>query len=387
MVGDINIVAAAPDPPRLIHLCNRQPEVREILDCGPTSTRLITSEGLYLSLVAIPRQHFAGALLWHTGSADHIASLQRCARQHGYQLTEYGLSHLGEGRLVPTPEEEDIYLRLGLPYIAPELREDRGEIDAALANRLPALVTMADIHGDLHVHSAWGRGAHSLEDIAQAAQNMGYAYVAICDYASDTASGHALSSADLAQQIDTIRQLNTTLPAGFRLLAGAEVEIASNGELQIADDILAGLDVVMAAAHSGFKVPRQTLTRRLCKAMEHPLVRILAHPANRMLGRQRPPAIDLQAILETAVETATCLEINSHVLRLDLPDRHVQEARNLGVSFTLGSDAHTIQEMRTLRLGVSTARRGWSEPRQLLNTLPYHQLQRRLRHQDVSNVT
>jgi DNA polymerase (family 10) len=387
MVGDINIVVASPDPPQLIHLCNRQPEVREVIDTGPTSTRLITSEGLHLSLIAVPRQHFACALLQHTGSAAHHAALQRCARQYGYVLTEHGLSRIEDGSLIPTPEEEDIYFRLGLPYIAPELREDRGEIDAAMAGRLPALVTMEDIRGDLHVHSAWGQGTHSLEDIARAAQKMGYEYVAICDYASDTASGHSLSSAALAQQIDAIQQLNATLPMGVRLLAGAEVEIAPNGELQIADEILARLDIVIAAAHSGFKAPRRALTRRFCKAMEHPLVHVLAHPANRMLGRQHTPAIDLQTILETAVETATCLEINSHVLRLDLPDRHVQQARNLGVSFALGSDAHTIQDMRTLRLGVSTARRGWGEPRQLLNTLPYHHLRRRLQHQDVSHVT
>jgi DNA polymerase (family 10) len=255
MVGDINIVVASPDPPRLIHLCNRQPEVREVIDTGPTSTRLITSEGLHLSLIAVPRQHFACALLQHTGSAAHLAALQRCARQYGYVLTEHGLSRIEDGSLIPTPEEEDIYFRLSLPYIAPELREDRGEIDAAMAGRLPALVTMEDIRGDLHVHSAWGRGTHSLEDIALAAQRMGYEYVAICDYASDTASGHALSSAALAQQIDAIQQLNATLPMGVRLLAGAEVEIAPNGELQIADEILARLDIVIAAAHSGFKAP------------------------------------------------------------------------------------------------------------------------------------
>jgi DNA polymerase (family 10) len=386
-VADINIVMASPNPPRLMHLCNQQPEVQEVLETGPTATTLSMSEGIRLSLVAVLPQQFAGALLYHTGSAAHLAALRRLAQHRGLRLTEYGLTRIVGASPVPTEEEQDIYQQLGLPYIAPELREDRGEVEVAEAGHLPHLVTTEDVLGDLHVHSDWGAGVHSLEEIAQAAQRMGYQYVAICDYVSGTETGHGLSAETLTRQIAAIRQLNATAPETCRLLAGAEVEISPEGHLEIDHDILHELDIVIAAIHSGLKEPRHKITKRLCKAMEHPLVNILAHPAGRMLGRQETPSVDMETLIETAVETHTCLEINSHVLRLDLQDIYVQQARNLGVTFSLGSDAHTIQEMWTVRLGVSTARRGWAEPQQLLNTLPYHGLLKRLKDQDVTNVT
>jgi DNA polymerase (family 10) len=387
MVADINIVMASPDPPRLIHVCHQQPEVSEVVEAGPTSTRLVTSEGLRVSLVAVLPQQFAGALLYHTGSTAHVNALRQLAQRRGLRLTEHGLTRIEGGSPVSALEEQDIYQHLGLPYIAPELREDRGEIDAAEAGHLPHLVNLEQVLGDLHLHSDWGSGAHSLETIAQVAQRMGYQYVAISDYVSGSSTAHGLSPATLVKQIAEIRRLNATFPETFRLLAAAEVEIAPNGSLEVDEEILSQLDIVIAAIHSGFKAPRHQITNRLCRAMEHPLVNILAHPAGRMLGRQETPSIDIEALLHTAIETHTCLEINSHVLRLDLQDIYIQRARDLGVLFSLGSDAHTIQEMRTLRLGVSTARRGWVEPRQLLNTMPYQALSQRLRNQGVSNVT
>lgn len=387
LVADINIVMASPDPPRLIHLCNQQPEVHEVIETGPTTTRLVTSEGLRLSLIAVLPQQFASALLYHTGATAHLAALRRIAQHRGLRLTEHGLTRIEGSTPIPTAEEQDIYRHLGLPYIAPELREGRGEIDAAQTGFLPHLTTLADIRGDLHVHSDWATGAHSLEDIAQAAQRMGYQYVAICDYVSGSHSGYGLSPTRLAEQIAVIKRLNTTFSGAFRLLAGAEVEISPEGNLEVDEDILQELDLVIAAIHSGLKEPRHKITRRLCRAMEHPLVNILAHPVGRMLGRPKTPSTDVEALIETAVETHTCLEINSHMLRLDLQDIYVQQARHLGVTFSLGSHAHTIQEMRTMRLGVSTARRGWVEPQQLLNTLPHQGLLQRLRDQDVTNVT
>jgi DNA polymerase (family 10) len=387
LVGDINIVMASTDPPRLMHLCNQQPEVRQVVDTGPTSTVVITSEGLRLSLVAVLPVQFASALHHYTGSVAHLAALRRIAQHRGWRLTEHGVTRLADGSSLAVTAEAEIYQLLGLPFIAPELREDGGEIEAAETGNLPTLVTMEDILADLHVHSDWGGGAHSLEDIAQAAQKMGYQCMAICDYAYASATGRGLTPEMLAKQLTSIRRLNATLPETFRLLAGVEVEISADGDIDVDEGLLQELDVVIAASHTGLKESQQKLTRRLCKAMEHPLVHILAHPTGRMLGRPEAPAIDMEAVLETAAETHTCLEINSHVLRLDLPDVYVRQARDLGITLCLGSDAHNIQEMGAMHLGVRTARRGWVEPGQLLNTLPCRELLQRLKDQGVSNVT
>ena len=387
MVGDINIVMASSDPPRLIGLCAQQPEVRQVLVGTATSTVVVTSEGLRLALVAVLPQEFAPALLHYTGSANHITALRHLAQHRGWSLTAHGLYRLTDQSCPATVEEEDIYRFLGLPYIPPELRENSGEIEAAAAGSLPVLVSEDDVLGDLHVHSAWGSGAHGLQEIAQAAQRMGYQYVAICDYVYSSATGRGLSTAELSKQIAAIRQVNAKLPPSFRLLAGAEVEISASGDLEIDEEILQQLDLVVAAIHTGFKAPRNQLTRRLCKAMEHPLVHVLAHPAGRMLGKREVPSIDLEAVCETAVETQTYLEINSHVLRLDLQDTFVRHAKDLGILLSLGSDAHSVQEMRSMRFGVYTARRGWVEPRQLLNTLPYQELHTRLNKRDALHVS
>jgi DNA polymerase (family 10) len=387
MVGDINIVIASPDPPRLMRLCNQQPEIRQVLETGPTSTLVVTSEGLRVSLIAVLPQQFVSALHYYTGSTAHITALRRLAQRRGLDLTPYGVRQHEHGQYRHVVTEEDIYDCLGLPWIAPEIREDSGEIESAEAGRLPALVTLQDIRGDLHVQSDWGNGAHSLEAIAQMGQRLGYQYVAVCDYATPAATDRGLTPARLTEQIAAIQRLNATLPATFRLLTGIELEISAAGEVDFDAALLQELDVVIAAAHTGLKEPRHKLTRRLCKAMEHPGVDILAHPTGRMLGRAMLPSIALEAVLETAVETGTYLELNSHVLRLDLPDTSVRQARDLGLTLALGSEAQNVQEMRTMRLGVLTARRGWLAPDQLLNTLSYHGLLRRLHDWGVSNVT
>ncbi|GIX45825.1 MAG: DNA polymerase/3'-5' exonuclease PolX [Candidatus Tectimicrobiota bacterium] len=378
-VGDLNVVIATADPSALLRHCQQQPEVRRVLASGPATATLLTSEGLRLTLAAVPPAQFALALLQHTGSAAHLAQLQQLAHRRGWRLQAEGLQRLADGSTIEVASEEALYALLGLPFIAPELREGRGEIEAALSGTLPRLLTAADVQGDLHVHSEWGHGAHSLEDIARAGQRLGYRYVAICDYAYSPATGRGLSPRELAQQLEAIRRLNATLAPAFCLLAGAEVEISAAGDLDFDTALLQELDLVVAAAHTGLKASRRDLTRRLCKALEHPLVHVLAHPTGRLLGRPELPNLDVQAVLETAAATGTALEINGHLLRLDLPDVYVQQARDLGVTFALGSDAHSVQEMRALRYGVLTARRGWVEAAQLLNALPAAALLSRLR--------
>ena len=360
LVGDINIVMGAEDPGSLIRYCRRQPEVAQILDSEATSTVLLISEGLRVSLVAVPPAQFGGALLLGTGSDAHVNALQQRAGLHGRRLTEHAA----------VEEETTLYEWLGLPFIAPELRENRGEIEAAEADNLPRLVSPQDVLGDFRVGSHWGDGANGLDQIAQAARKMGYQYVAVCDAAYSAATGRGLTLGELEQQIASIELMNAALPDDFRLLAGVEVDLSPDGAPQAPAELLKACDVVVAAARTGLKEPRRQLTRRLCRAMENPLVHILAPPPGRPPGAPDMPPIDMEALLETAAATHTCLEINSHPLRPGLPDVHVRQATERGVMLALGSGAQRIRGMQSIALGVTTARRGWAEPRHLLNTRP-----------------
>ncbi len=359
LVADINIVMGSEDPEGLIRYCRRQPEVTQILDSGATSTVMLISEGLRVSLAAVPPAQFVSALLLSTGSGTHVAALQRRAQRHGWGLSEHTAA-----------KEAALYELLGLPFVAPELREGRGEIEAAEADDLPRLMSQQDVLGDFRVGSHWGDGANSLDQIAQAARKIGYQYVAICDAAYSAATGRGLSSEELEQQIASIELMNAALPDDFRLLAGVEVDLSPDGDPQAPAVLLQTCDVVVAAARTSLKEPRRQLTRRLCRAMENPLVHVLALPPGRQAGDPEMPPIDMEAILETAAATHTCLEINSHPLRPGLPDVHVRQARDRGVMLTLGSGAQRIRDMQSITLGVTTARRGWAEPRHLLNTRP-----------------
>ena len=359
LVGDVNIVMGSEEPEGLIRYCRRQPEVTQILDRGATSTLLLISEGLRVSLVAVSPAQFAGALLLGTGSDAHVDVLQQRAQRHGWRLGEHA-----------TAAEADLYGLLELPFIAPELREGRGEVEAAEAGNLPRLVSQQDVLGDFRVGSHWGDGANGLDQIAQAARKMGYQYVAICDAAYSAATGRGLSPGEVEQQIASIELMNAALPDDFRLLAGVEVDISPDGDPQAPAALLRRCDVVVAAIRSGLKEPRRQLTRRLCRVMENPLVHVLAPPPGRQAGDPEMPSVDMEAILETAAATHTCLEINSHPLRPGLPDVHVRQASDRGVMLTLGSGALRIREMQSMALGVTTARRGWAEPRHLLNTRP-----------------
>ena len=359
LVGDINIVMSAEDPEGLIRYCRRQPEVTQILDSGSTSTVMLISEGLCVSLAAVPLAQFASALLLSTGSGTHVTALHRRAQLHGWRLSEHAAA-----------EEAALYELIGLPFVAPELREGCGEIEAAEANNLPRLVSQQDVLGDFRIGSHWGNGANGLDQIAHAARKMGYQYAAICDAAYSAATGRGLSPEELEQQIASIELMNAALPDDFRLLAGVEVDLSPDGNPQAPAALLQTCDMVVAAACTGLKEPRRQLTRRLCRAMENPLVHVLALPPGRQAGEPEMPPIDVEAILDTAAATHTCLEINSHPLRPGLPDVHVRQAKDRGVMLTLGSGAQRIRDMRSMALGVTTARRGWVESRHLLNTRP-----------------
>ena len=359
-VGDINITMGSNDPEGLIRYCRRQPEVSQVLDSTPTSAVMLISEGLRVSLAAVRPEQFAAALLLRTGSGSHVAALQQRAQRHGWNLSEDTVAE----------QETDLYELLGLPFIAPELRDGRGEIEAAETGSLPRLVSQQDLLGDFRVGSHWGDGANDLDAIAQAGRRMGYQYAAVCDAAYSPATGRGLSADDLEQQIASIELTNVASPDDFRLLAGVEVDLSPDGEPQGAVELLRACDVVVAAARTGLSEPRRQLTRRLCKAMENPLVRVLSLPAARQPGEAKMPPVDMETILETAAATRTCLEINCQPLRSGLTDVHVRRAVEHGVMLTLGSGAQRIRDMPSMTLGLTAARRGWAEARHLLNTRP-----------------
>ncbi|MCD5401585.1 PHP domain-containing protein, partial [candidate division NPL-UPA2 bacterium] len=275
-------------------------------------------------------------------------------------------------------EEEDVYATLDLPYIPPELREERGEIEAAREGRLPQLVELRDIKGDFHVHSQWSDGSESIPELAETARKMGYQYLAICDHSPSLGVAGGLSVEERRRQIEEIRRINKGLK-DFRVLAGAEVDIRSDGRLDYEDELLKGLDLVIAALHSGFKQDERTITRRLVKAMESKFVHIIAHPSGRLLQEREPYPVDMETLIREARRTGTCLELNAFPARLDLNDIHCRQAREAGVMIALGTDAHHQGQLKTMPYGLATARRGWLEKKDILNFLSLKDLLKRLK--------
>ena len=360
LVGGIDIVMGSEDPEDLMGYCRRQPEVTQILEDGPTAATMRLSEGLIVSLAAVRPPRFAAALLLRTGSNAHAAALRQRAQSYGWDLDE----------TTAAEQEADLYEPLGLPFIAPELREGRGEIEAAEAGKLPRLVSQQDLLGDFRVASRWGAGANGLDQIAQAGRRMGYRYVTVCDAAYSPATVQGLSPGELEQQVTSIELMNAASPDQFRLLAGVEVDFSPDGEPQGPVELLRACDLVVASPRTGLNEPRRQLTRRLCKAIENPLVHVLALPPAREPSEPKMPSIDMEAVLETAAATHTCLEIHCQPLRAGLTDAHVRAATERGVMLALGSGAQRVRDMPSLALGVTAARRGWAEPRHLLNTRP-----------------
>jgi len=293
--------------------------------------------------------------------------LRGLAQDKGLKLNEYGLFR-GEKALAARTEEA-VYRRLGLPLIPPELREDRGEVEAALSDSLPELVELAQIRGDLHLHSEWSDGASSIADIAKAARARGYSYAAVTDHTRSLGIAHGLSVERLEKQREEIAALNRRLK-GFTVLTGAEVDILSDGRLDLPDEILAGLDVVVASIHSGFQQAEDKITGRIVSAVENPHVDIIGHPTGRLLGGRPEYAVDMGRVMEAAARAGTALEINCYHERLDLNDVNARKAVELGIPLALGTDSHHTDQFWMMELGVAAARRAWAGPKAVLNTLP-----------------
>jgi len=366
-VGDLDLLVSSPSPAPVMQVFGQLPQVERVSLSGETKTTVILHNGLQVDLRVLPPERYGSLLQYFTGSKSHNVKLRGVALDQGLSLSEYGFKR-GEEEIL-CPREGDVYRMLGLQRIPPELREDRGEIEAAAEGRLPALVTLGDIRGDLHCHTNWSDGAASIEEMALAAMKRGHEYLVISDHTQSLGVANGLTPERLRQQREEIERVNTCYP-DFRLLQGCELEIKADDTLDFPDEVLAELDVVIASIHSGLRQEREKITRRVLNAVRNPHVDIIGHLSGRILGRREPSQVDIPEVLREAAKTGTIIEINSIPDRLDLEDIYVRRAVGLGVRLAINSDAHSVGGLDVMHFGVAMARRGWAEAKDIVNTLP-----------------
>jgi len=371
-IGDIDILATSSNPDSLMDAFSNLSFVEEVLVKGETKTSILTDQGFQMDLRVVSSESFGAALQYFTGSKSHNIKLRERAIRRGLKINEYGVFNQ-EGEKIAGEKEEEVYSILNLHFIPPELREDRGEIEAAEKGSLPDLLTEKDIKGDLHIHTTYSDGKNDIEEMVEGAIAKGYQYIAITDHSSSLKVARGLSIESILSQIKKIKELNSKLN-GFKILTGAEVNINKDGSLDFPEEVLSKLDVVIAAIHTGFKQDEKTITNRVIKALRHPMVNILAHPSGRLIGEREPYAIDLDEVLNVAAEEGVWVEINSQPERLDLTDYWAMEAKKKGVKIVINTDSHNKDSLDFIKLGVVTARRGWLEKEDVVNTLSLHQL-------------
>ncbi len=366
-VGDLDFVVASRAGAKVVERFTAMPEAAKILAAGPTRASLVLKSGVQVDLRVVAPESFGAALLYFTGAKAHNIALRRMAQERGLKINEYGVYRGAQS--IAGDTEASVYAALGLAYIEPELREASGEIEAAARGELPELVRLADVRGDLHAHTNASDGLNTLEEMARAARQRGLAYLAITDHSRRLTIAHGLDAERLRRQGEAIDALNAEMH-GFCLLKGVEVDILRDGTLDLPDDALKRLDLVVAAIHSDFALPRDEQTGRILRALDNPYVTILAHPTGRLLLERDPYDVDMPRVMRAARERGCILEINAHPDRLDLSDAHCRMAKNEGVKLSLGTDAHRVGDLSNLAYGVDCARRGWLEAGDIVNTRP-----------------
>jgi len=376
-VGDIDILAASHSPQEVVDYFTSLPQVHEVSSHGDTKATVYLDSGLQVDLMVLEEEHYGSLLQHFTGSKDHNAALRGLARRQELSLSEYGFLHQ-DGTVTACATEDEVYSTLGMEWIPPELREASGELEAAREGRLPDLITEEQLKGDLHTHTVYSDGASTVVEMAVAAKARGYEYVVITDHSQGLGVAGGLNAEGFARQRDEIASINERL-APFKILSGVELEIKTNGDLDLPDDELARFDVVVASVHLGLRQEREKMTERIVAAMRNPHVDIIAHPTGRLLGQRDSVDLDFEAILETAASTGTMLEVNAQPNRLDLDGELARKAIARGILLALGSDAHHDQGLGVMRFGVATARRGWAEPANVANTLSCEELLSKLK--------
>jgi len=375
-VRDIDILVVSQRPRKVMEVFNRAQAVKDILAAGETKSSVRTKDDVQVDCRVVEKKSFGAALLYFTGSKNFNIKLRQLAIKKGLKINEYGVFR--KEKFVAGESEEGIFKLLGMPYIEPELREDNGEIELAKEFKLPRLVRLEDIKGDLHAHSRWSDGGNSIGEMANAAKGLGYSYIAITDHSQGLKVAGGLSVADLKKKKAEIEKINKSLK-GFRVLYGTEAEIGSDGRLDYKDGVLKEFDLVIAAVHSGFKQSKAQLTRRIIKACANKYVHIIAHPTGRLWGTRDAYEIDFDQVFKAAADTNTHLEINSFSQRLDLNDNNARRAKEAGVKLAINTDAHATEQLAAMRFGVSVARRGWLSKEDVINTLTLERLLTRLK--------
>jgi len=375
-VGDLDILVTAKKGAAAIDHFVRYDEIAEVIAKGTTRATVVLHAGIQVDVRVVPAVSHGAALHYFTGSKAHNIAVRRIAQAKGLKLNEYGVFR-GDRRIGGRSEAE-VFKAAGLLYIEPELREDRGEIEAAAKGKLPELVTLADIKGDLHVHTRQSDGKSTIREMAEAARARGYAYLAIADHSRHATIAHGLDAKRLAAELDQIDRLNDEL-SGIELLKSCEVDILADGELDLPNSILKRLDFTVCAVHYRFELDIDAQTARIIRAMDNPFFTVLAHPTGRLLGERPGYAVDLDRIINAAKERGCFLEINAHPSRLDLDDVHCRAAKDMGVKLAISTDAHSAVGLSAMRFGVDQARRGWLEPADVINTRSPKQLRKLLR--------
>ena len=369
-VKDIDILITSIQPEKVMKKVTELSLVEEVIAFGETKTSVRLKTGIQMDVRVVEPDSWGAALAYFTGSKAHNIRVRELALEKGLKINEYGVFK-GDTKIAGKTEEE-VYASVGLPFIYPELREDRGEIEAALHGKLPKLVEYNEILGDAHVHSKYSDGTASLEEIMAKAEKLGLSWVAVCDHSQGLKVAGGLSIEDLFKKKKHIEELNKR-SSKVKLIFGSEVDILSDGTLDYPDEILAEIDYVVAAIHTGFQQSEEQITNRIISALKHPLVHAIAHPTGRVIGEREPYAVNIPKILEIAAQYGKALEINAYYKRLDLNDINTRAAKEKGIPLIIGTDTHFIDQMEYLHLGTAVARRGWCEKSDVLNTLTYEE--------------
>jgi DNA polymerase (family X) len=384
-VGDLDFLVTlgqgkhtAKDIDRIAEYILKYPEIEQTLAHGENKVSFVLKSGFQVDVRLLEKASFGAALLYFTGSKEHNVALRGRANKMGYTLNEYALATLKGERPVARETEADIYAKLGLEYVPPEIRENTGEIDAAAEHRLPSLIELKDIRGDLQMHTTASDGKNSIEEMALAAKNLGYEYISLTDHSKAVTVANGLDEKRTLEQIKKIRAANAA-GLGIRVLASSEVDVLKNGKLDLDDEVLAQLDVVLVSVHSYMNLERTEMTERILAAIENPYTQIVGHPTGRLVLRRDAYAYDMERILDAARKHGVVMECNASPERLDLKDTHLRMAKDRGVKIVISTDAHSTRGLATMRYGVQTARRGWLEKKDVINTLPVEKLLAALR--------